>query len=522
MKKQVLVIFSFLLCSVLHAQFTTIAETSVFKEAEDGLAKLMQLKNGNTFFMLIDDKKEIELHIYDAAHKEKVSTTVKPDIGKAKRATINDIFEMNGDVVIFIMSVDDREPSLIRIIMDGNTGTIKKQEELFNIGRVSLGKAYGMALANLEEPGFDVIKDPTYDVYTVVIFNTLESDRNKRIQLVMYGSDHKELSRAYVKSPGEKYKYMTYGSVMMRDGKLIMLARGYNTKASGDPNETAVLLTTLNKGDTTVTQKQLQFAKNVNLGRTLMNYNPITKDIMVIGVERENKSGYTAYLYFLDPETGKVKKSQDLFPKEVYATSAELFGNKNAFSGMPVMFSAYDDGSFSVVFEEQTTITRSGSNYVSTSYQYGNLAVSLFDKDGKETSSYLIPKDHYNNNFYGGSEGGATILKAGNQYKEFLYITMNGKPYVFMNDLQENEERIQKGKVSRVIGVGECDAYTFELQGKDVVLHRKYFFGEPEKGHTLCLFSECDYNKEKNILATIKLQLGGKNKGMSLVWMQPK
>jgi hypothetical protein len=88
--------------------------------------------------------------------------------------------------------------------------------------------------------------------------------------------------------------------------------------------------------------------------------------------------------------------------------------------------------------------------------------------------------------------------------------------------VEENEERAQKGKLTTIRKVEACDGFYYTLDGNSGLPPRQFLFGKPGKNdHNLALFSISDYDKEKNMYATLRLNAEGRKKGVQLVWMEP-
>src|ERR1700751_2929295 len=86
-----------LLINLAQAQFKQIAESTAFKEPEEGYAKVLQMKNGNTLFIVVTNKKGIDVRVYDANHKEVAVNNIYPSYGKLSNGGSIGIFEINGD-----------------------------------------------------------------------------------------------------------------------------------------------------------------------------------------------------------------------------------------------------------------------------------------------------------------------------------------------------------------------------------------------------------------------------------------
>ncbi|WP_120514157.1 hypothetical protein [Chitinophaga barathri] len=531
---------------VAFPQMKKVAESAGFPETEEGFARILQLKNGYTMFIVFPFKRgtddaAIDIKIYDAKHKPKVSKRLTPKYGKLDHnGRILAIFETNGDAVLLVQDQEKRTPVLHRLVIDGTKGAFKKQDVVATIPDIHLGSAFAVTFGKLPLPGFYVHKDPNSDLYAIATMNSLEPDRNKRIEMCLYNGTHEEVSRGFYHSPEDKYKYVEYIDMAIVDQTVNVLGYAYNTRRSGG-KENIMVLGTLQKGDTSVDVKELDFTHDLELDRGVLSYNPALKKLMMLVYVTksggDNAKGFTRMIY-VDPVTKKQLDADDLFPQEADAKSRELFGRKADYEGRPVNFSVNPDGSFVVVYEDLGVYIRGGSTYmnsggqmVSTSSKMNtelqDIAVSLYDANGKIVKSYFLPKRHFlwsgqpRAFYHAQREGMAARLFKGDQYKSFSYINGKDKKFILFNDVEENTERVQKGKITAIKGVSDCDAFYYVLEGEDVLPKRDFVYGDAarRKDHHLGLFAVGDYDRETNLYVTVKLDPDAKI--IKLVWMEP-
>ena len=537
-------ILSLCLLVMLHAfayaQFKTIAESPAFPEPEDGFARILQLKNGNTMLLLFSFGKGIDLKIFDAKHKQRVAKHLSPKYGKLRGPAIEAIFESGGDAVLLISEVEGRQPVLHRLVIDGIKGTLKNQEMIAQLPVVSLGKGYAMVFGKVPPPGFHVQKDPHSDMYAVAGFNSFESDRNKRIEVTLYNGSHQEVSRAFYTSPEEKYKYIEYIDMAIVGEAVHVMGYAFNTRNSGG-KENVMVLGTLEKGGVAVEVKELEFAHDLEIDKGVLKYNTVTRKMMLLVFITKSKAiganGNTRLAY-IDPIKKTVETVDDIFPEDADIKSKELFGRRANYDGCPVNFFVNADGSFAVVYEDlgltggsSSIIGGSGSTIASSGphAELKDIAVSMYDPGGKIIQSYFIPKRHYlwagrpRSFYHAEREGRAAMLDKGDQFKSFAYINGKNKSYVLFNDVEENTEKVLKGKITTIKGVGECDAFYYPLEGENALPKRGFVYGEPDrrKDHNMALFAVSDYDREKNLYVTIKLNMEGRSKGVQVVWMEP-
>src|SRR4029079_9378749 len=123
-------------------------------------------------------------------------------------------------------------------------------------------------------------------------------DRNKRIEIVFYGSNNQEIGRAYYASPDNKYKFLEdIDMAVIGDQKVVVLAKEYNTNSSGG-KENELVLASLDAGASAVTLDELKFTKNRIIDIGLVRYNPVTKKIILLAAERESKKSdkYSSFI----------------------------------------------------------------------------------------------------------------------------------------------------------------------------------------------------------------------------------
>jgi len=526
-------VFLCLFASMTNAQFKTIAEGELFEEPEDGDAKILQMKNGNTLFMHISPKGTFTVQVYNLMHKKKGEQSFQTSLGRIK-LFVKAVFEINGDMIVLAESIENRTPKLNRLIINGNTGILKNEIQIAELNRVTFGQGYSMAFGGVPPPDFYIRKDPASDNYALVMLNSFESDRSRRIEIVVYGSDNKEISRAYYNSPDEKYKYLVYlDMVVIGKERVCVLAYAYNTRASKN-KESELLLASLEPGNKSVTVSELSFSKDLILTDAITRYNPVTRNIILLTAAKENKKseGYSTYMAYINPISKEVEYSNTIYPVEASEKNVELFGKRAAYTGMPQNLFINLDGGFSVVYETIGIITRYGSTGYATSVttELGNIAVSKFDALGKEIGSCLIPKSQ---NVQGARiypfylserEGTAQTLSKGNQFKSFSYLDGLEKSYILFNDVEENTEKVKKGKITTIQGVSDCDGFFYDISGTEVLPERDFVFGKPasKRENNLALFSISDYDKKNNVYVTLKLEKEGRDKGVKLVWLQPQ
>lgn len=400
---------------------------------------------------------------------------------------------------------------------------------------------------------FIVRKDPYSENYTVATFNTFASERDRRVEVVHYNNQQEVISKSYLSTPEDKYKYVNILDIaVMEDKEAYALIYGFNTARSGG-REGELFVAHFRKNSENAEYISLATDEGQVSTAGILKYNKTDgKLYAVTQVKSEVKKkgffgGNSKQYYDIGFHLIDIKSKSGIAGPEIDLSGInrkykELFGEKNNYSGVLQNFYLNEDGTYSYIFEgliiTESTRVSNGSARTITTYELGDVAILNYDSRGKQTSCALIPKSqmlntgilsggtgfnavplyHYTRDFTAQSLGG------GNQFKSFAYLNGKSKNYLLINDVEENEERIQKGKITNIKGVGECDGFAYEANTANVLPARKFVFGKPaeKRDHNLAVFTISDYDRENNVYATLKLEVDGRDRKVKVVWMQPE
>lgn len=543
MKKLILLTLMLVMYSLTFAQFKQVAEGPKFEEPEEGFAKILQLKNGNTFYIHVTLKDGINVRIYDANHIEKVVSTFSPAYVELEKSDdVEGVLEINNDVIVFVNKAEDHLLTLHRLIIDGSTGKLKKQK----IIAVSKNVWKESAFINTRQLDFfNVRKDQYSDNYAIAIYDASEKDKTKRVEIIHFGSDNNEIIRKFCFLPSDTR--CNFIDMVVINTEKVCAFLEFKWKDEIKNNVMAVI----EKGKPEIDYTELNIPLELHIPFGISKYNPVTKKILLLvaGISNPNKfvvgmrsksknEEYTVLLNMIDPATKEIKPVPEFGPTEkLNAGYNEILDQKKGFKGMPQNIIINNDGSFTVLYEEIMFL----GNGDSEGTNLGSLVVSTFDLTGKFVSEYLVVKDHLNFKhqlfpFYlSKRELSAQLLFKGNQYKSFSFIDGTKNKYILFNDTEKNNDitntklvlksgTLSRSKLIRVSGItGDCDAFKYTLTGIDILPKRDYLFGERDKGHFLAAVTISSYNKTNNIYATLMLdKINTRNKMVSVVWQEPQ
>lgn len=522
---------------LLNAQIKLEGKSPAFDEPEKGISRIIMFQNNVTVYLHFD-KQGFFLKSYGPDFKQLISKKIQ-----IKEGYTPGIFEMNNELVLFVAAYEDNSPTLFRYIIDPSTGETKSFEKVFELEKVSNLTVKVDKRFNVDRVYYVIVKDPKSDNYTIS-YNGANQDN--QIEVVQFGASHKEFNRATISSPGSKFAFIDMKDMcVVGEKEAYALVYAYNTRKTGGKENDLFVAKISNKSND-VQYIDLNLEENAKLNGGLIKYNSITDKIHVVSqIEAESKgkmfsnkwtTTYQIDHHIITPSTNNIVTAPSYDPEELNQKKQEFFGKKSAFSGVLQDFYINDDGGFTFVYEGYEVVTNSSSsgNMTSTNYILGDIGVIEYNKAGNKTNSTLIPKDHMLNTsiiigggaVYSGPlahsyRRSGEALGGGNQYKSFTFLNGKNKNYIFINDIEENDKKIEKGKITEIKGVGACDAFVFETKSGEVMPHRKFLFGEPDgRNHNLAMLGLCDYNRETNLMATLRLYVEGRDRKVRVVWLK--
>lgn len=187
MKRTILLVC---LCLGLHtatAQQTDdlkFTKSNPFKEPEMGASRLLLMKNGNTLFFQFTGAKGVNVTVYDQQHQSagvlnnRISSW-KPK--KMKHTDLKALFEVNGNAVVFLEQLIERHPTLYRLIFDGETGRLLREEMLAENRQLPASAKHDRGYGTFQSAQFIVRQDPASAYYAVAVCNAESSAKKGQI-----------------------------------------------------------------------------------------------------------------------------------------------------------------------------------------------------------------------------------------------------------------------------------------------------------------------------------------------------
>lgn len=528
--KRILLFTLLLLPAMMHsyAQKPVIEKSESFDEPTFGWNKVLQLKNGNTFYFHIKRKEGIEVTVYDKSRKAISNVLVESEYLEPKRMNqigISGLYEIAGEPVLFYIQMEGRSPILYRMRFDPFKGNVIKEEAIGELPRVKAGNGEGNYIY--------VEKDPQTDCYAAIFFNGTAKDKDDRIKVVHYNGNHKVINIGYYESPEDDYRLLRYiGAVVDGDKRVFISVYGSVNFKGKDAH---VYISRLNSTDSTFTSKTLNFTEDFRDTKSQMYYNHSSNSIQLLSVSqaRAGMGGTTfmSFLSYIDPETLGLKSVKPVQNRKVNEYAVGTLGFKRGFSGLPQRMIVNKDNSVTVLSEEITHVVTVQNNVYYYTSTLGSIGLTEMDADGNEKEGYMMAKiQQYGGlveNLYIANRAKGIWTFAGgtgnyNDYMSFDYVNTGSGRYILFNDNPRNFDRDEdERRRNAAVRVDKLHTICYSVSGGAV--NKSFLFGDPETTNmaSRVLTSTADYDVSTGTYAAVVMENPDKGESVArVVWVK--
>jgi hypothetical protein len=564
-------IFLLCFCLGLHSAIAqqqsgapTFTRSAGFEEPTEGASRLLLMKNGNTLFFQFTVKKGVNVNVYD--HKHRTTGAVNSRIRswkqkKMKRADLKALFEVDGNAVVFLEQLIKKHPTLYRLVFDGKTGKLLREDELAKNNRLHMGDSHKRKYGRFDDVQFIVKRDPGSEYYAIGICNGESSVKKEHIEVVHFAPNHKEINRAFFESPGDTYRYLVSPDIYVnRDEFVFISGYAYNTKAT-EGKDSRVVIGRLQKGTRQFESKALDYTGDYENPMLVVKYRKEDKLVYMLNafeVKKDDNRGIMSKGYdvmdalemnIIDPATQEVKNHYLIKHPKLSAYVEQYIKvkkkNKKVYNGVIQDFRLNSDSTITYLFEYMNNYvsTRTSTSFnsrtgaASTTTRsvlcttLGDIGIMNTDLDGKELRSYAINKSQgiersLNMFLINRRKQSSWHFRAGANYSmmpgflSYDYIFVNGKDYVFFNDspvnLDNEDEDAHSKKESGAVSNWNTACATFD--GNKVM--KPYLFGEPKEKDEgrFCQLEMITTSEDNKTMATMMIERLGREKKAYIVW----
>lgn len=525
----------------LQAQPPKVQLGPAFAEPGDGWDKLLLLRNGHTVYLHFTRKAGIEVTIYNRQREIVATDTIVGagwDARNMGETEVDGIYEMKGQVVIFLQQVIKYKPCLFRIVVDGENGSVIREDKLGELPSILQKDVY--ALNNLASHDFYVEKDRNSDYYAVALFAGGEIQRNEnaneRIQLLHFSPDHQLINQAYYYLPDSTFRYFTYLGMAVTGSQQVFLATtGFSPRSKTAEAASKVIVSALKSTQHVFGHQLLNYTAGTGNVKVSMQYlpaQPILRMLLLLPVGKGRKeNGYQVFLNEIQTADGKLKGYRSLRWDKTSAYAQQHLGYTGSYTGVPQQWVLHSDGSSTLLLENLSQFTQGHHQYLNQHTNLGDIGICQLDTAGIEMEGTAIAKAQVVNGicepFYlqrkvKGEWSFRNKIQAlnTNTYLSFEYLRGSQAAFLFFNDYLQYLEKGGSEKARKPLKyVNDANLVCYRYQNGHV--QRTFPFGVPDadKGY-YCMLGASDYAAQENIYATVMISRNGSDKKAYIAWLQ--
>ncbi len=563
-----------------QAQFSETAHSAYFEEPQDGYSKLLCLSNQHTAFVHFQLNGKVVFRLFDAGFKTIAEQQVKGSFDNLKNPNLVDLddvailglFENKAGVTAVISSVKKDDIILTRMVFDKNDGHLIADEQLQSVPRqkmevVMVWNVYAKKDELLDKllmpvSCFKLLRHRDGKHYTLISYNSQNEagDPNQDTRILQFDENNQLVRETNLKVADNTMRRIGVLDASETDNnQLVLLVKGAGA-ASPKSKTTikAIYLAPVTFDESPTILENINFAGAKNLKDARLYFNPATKQYLIFSTKElmpdmkskpfapeKNNEIIRPNVYKTIYKPGASQSQTTLLSSPALSSVASgKYHKQGTLSLLPCHVSFFPNGDYRVIYEEYyirhisyssgkipnaggSGIKMGGSSGAnskssSTKIHKGDIGIVEYHADNTEKGAYYIPKDYLifdktELKDYAYLHGAVPEMKRGLGLKSFYYLENASTPMILFNDEVADAERVEEGKkVKTIMGTEDCIGYFVSLSGDEEMPTRKPVFSGDEK-RPVGIFSTSDYDPERHLLLTLKLDKAHPNKGVQVV-----
>ena len=504
-------------------------------EKETSKYKLEILTNGNTANIGLNESVGFFCTLYDA-NKKTIAHTIVPTTFQVETVIMKSVFEINNEVVVFIVSSNKNAPVLSRYIFDGSTGKLKKEDViLIKVAWKTVMMVSEAEINYIIPSEFFIQKDPNSNYYAISYFDFQAPDINKRIEVIHFSPTHEIITRAYFTNPESNYLKLHYVTMYVNGPKSVILSSFlYNTKLDKGKEEAACFyLSELKAGATNFKSVKAVETDYYHRAEAIFVFNGVTNKILLLSTiyskgEKGKIGGYNVISQTLNLETLALTELINLHSEKLDAAYMAANSTKEHYKGFPQHYCINSKGNAVILSEYisliggYTLAQKIGINCLTPEGQdiYGT-TLHYMNSQGTKAISFMYTK---------GLNGQYTYSNYFDEFQDTYVGLVSGKSnsYLFLNNTVERFKMLENNVTptfATAISSNKPKFTSFIYTLNDVgIASKEYIFGKPvsEDVTKYCRFNTADYDPATGLYAVIVVDKIKGKKTISVLWMNLK
>jgi hypothetical protein len=510
---------------------------------ESGINKVLCMKNGTTFLLHFENNKPIKTIVFDSSHKRVAGSTLSCrvfDIFMLSTAVFKGLYEINGEVVLFLEQQNTARHALIRLQLNAATGKLTDETTV------------GRALSISKPTRFFVMRHKTDPGYQILFCQDAQQFGESKIHLAYYNARHEVYKDIPLVFNRKKYDYMhVVGAEAQPEGVCVslglsnMLVNGTGTTVAAMPLYNHYLhVFYIPRDSTRPLQKTADLASDVIPYYTNFTYNPFAATVNLLMLSYKDAlfrygidmrpTAFVSNLLFRFEETNLGANYNWLTNKLANKKLLETKDTSNLFTGFPVMMTTNSNGLTTVVSESYDRYINAENFSRSQVFEtfIGNFCITQFDDEGKELWGTVLPKSQYYRSyrhyyrpadFAKRWQNQAMFNDLPPQIYERQFVASNiyergGDFYLVFNDCGKNFNNSLQTPGDTVFTSALSNACYYKINRKKEV-SKHFLLGAPlNKEYKSCCIEGAGFDEERGVYAAVIRYKRGSYISQRMAW----
>lgn len=477
---------------------------------------LIIMDNGKTALISISEDDGVDVTIYGTDHKILASARTENDKWtqrKLSAATYKGVYDINGDIVIFISQRNRGNMQFLhRLIISSETGKLISAEKL---GEIPVRNSGEMTNVFMVVNDYHIAVDEKSKNYAILANEGFTDNYEEKIKVTVYDKSHKPIKTAVASKEINKERFTQFAAMYMHNDDVYICTNDYDPKSKS--LRTPFYVSVLRHDTNEMISKKMDIFPYRNTSNTSLKFNPGNNMIQLITlteISKDTKNSLsgrstTNYVYgvtisFIDGETLQLISTKQYSNDLANVYAKKVLGDKEGYDGgLPYMVINHDNTT-AMISEEGKSINGHAIN--------DQMAITILDKNGREQEAYVMNIPEIAGNIY-------TTRTGGGVYTKYYLSTPSGN-YILMNDLPENLEKGPKEEPHKLSTISDANTILCKLQ--DGKIQKSYLYGLPQQKRSakFSKFYNIHYHKASNTLALLMVDNAKGDKMSQIAWIK--
>jgi|GEM_PF-2882424 len=489
------------------AQDSTLIISQAIDLSKEGINQVLQLSNGNTMLFHFENKRHIRVKVFDSVGKEIASAVPElkiVDMNLLDRTYKDGLIECDGDAVLFLTQDIGNTETLMRIVFDGKTGRLKKEESAVESASFK-NKTRAHLLAKPDGS------------YSLVCFNDNPDEDSVSLVVKRFNTKHQEYETlAYKQKKTPKHFYGAVSSTTPK-GDIMVSLLDIEDGNIGEIKMSIQLMYLRNDLHDFVV-RSFKMPDNVQLEGVTFTRNEFAGNLNVVLILVNKMRALNGL------NTNYYRKEEQLLmimPEDMSSVNMTTFSAVKDIDSVTNLNSSFSMVGLRTNERGVTTVVHADKD---PQLKYNGIVwdifkrfiVSRYDDDGKLLAAVSVPCYHK----YSKDATAGVFNRMIDKKTVFMFdkVVTDNSVYVVYNDVLQNEKVTQQNEVTVVTDFDNTDAVLCHVNKKNI-LTKKWLMSKSDSAeHLQVITTSAHYQESRKTYSTLVRKKKGNDESYHMLW----